>query len=97
MRAKMCIKYILFSILLLICFICTVEANAQDFSFSFAKVRLKPPKDSDYERNLEQAIEQLNNTIIFSKKLVVLQNEKRTQDVMYYQRCGDGCRPRGRK
>src|SRR5260221_2653618 len=97
MRYKMCIKYILLSIVSISIFICTIESNAKDFSFSFAKVRFKPPKDEDYERNFEKAVEELHNSIIFNKKLVVLQNEKRTQDVMYYQRCGTGCRPRSSK
>ena len=67
----------------------TTFIHAFTFTASIKLPRHEPLTKEGAEQNKKDAIADLYKTIIFNTDMVVLQNEKRVNDVMYYSACRD--------
>jgi hypothetical protein len=67
------------------------KACAWSAHFSLQLPKFKPPKQKDIDAWREEFEAQKENDILFSKKLIVRQNEKRYRAYMYYVACDWKC------
>lgn len=79
------IKIILFVLFML----GSTSIHALVFTANIRAPRFYAPITEEAEQNKKDTIIDLYNTIIFNKEMVVLQNEKRNNDVMYLSTCRD--------